>query len=69
MDKDSTIAKWIERYLAKSGKDRVSTGEIFECVKGAADIGTVTDIEPAIDLLVRHRYLRSKTQDNQTFMS
>lgn len=63
MDRDTTIAKRIERYLKSFGKKTVSTRELFEHTKGAADIGTVADIEPAIELLERHGYLRPKAQD------
>ena len=63
MDRDTTIAKRIERYLKSFGKKTVSTRELFEHTKGAADIGTVADIGPAIELLERHGYLRPKAQD------
>jgi hypothetical protein len=57
MERDGTVA--LANYLWKriGGEDRTKR-DIFDISRGRADVQTVTDIEPALDLLVQHGLVR-----------
>ncbi len=63
MDKDIIIAKRMVKYIRKESKEIISKRELFEHTKGAVDVAVVEDIEPAIETLEKHAYLRPQLQN------
>jgi replicative DNA helicase len=70
INKDMRIAKkvasWIiTKCFTDNAEHEVSQRDIFERLKGLGDVNKVKDIEPALEILRQHGYIRLKQQNRE----
>ena len=65
MDADMKVSRKMLKWMKRHNKPSFTQRELFEGVKGLSEVNTVDDLQPGIEILKKHGYLREKTPEKQ----
>jgi len=63
MDADMKIARKIISWMKRHNQSLFTQRELFEGIKGLSEVNKVDDLQPGIEILKKHGYLREKAQE------
>ncbi len=63
MDAGMKIARKIIIWMKRHNQSLFTQRELFEGIKGLSEVNTVNDLQPGIEILKKHGYLREKAQE------